>query len=553
MIEGRVEQVRDGVVEGWAWRPTEAAERVELRVMLDGLQVGTTPAHLPRPTLAAAGIGDGRHGFRFVLPAASAGPGRHSLRIEAEDDSLPPATGFVVETEDVDGEWRGVTFEVEHAGSPGETADGEAAPSIEGRVEQVSDGVVSGWAWRPAEPAERLQVRVVLDGDEVGTAIAELPRASLERAGIGDGAHAFRFSLPAASAHPGYRTLGVEADGQALPGASGFAVMTTRSDDPWYGARFSLAVAEPDGAASVNGPVTAASEGRADRGEQLEPPVAAPDGWLFERAVLQPPSAESALAGTEAEVASLLDALDQLDARVSQTGTKLLPVLCPMKEHVYRDQLPATVRSALAWRPGDLVARGLLAHPTLDALDLLATLQAGAEERPVFSPTSPWLSEWGSYCAYRALIKRIAMILPGVPPPVELPAANVLDVPPRRWNGPALLATEAGLKPCLPEELPDPPAEPIVVPPDGAAERTPREHLARLATALAVGWEQAQHNELGRSLFVGGSTHEGIAEWTGRHFRFTVLIGSDSPVIDLVSLERPDVIVYLVDERSLLL
>ena len=65
--------------------------------------------------------------------------------------------------------------------------------------------------------------------------------------------------------------------------------------------------------------------------------------------------------------------------------------------------------------------------------------------------------------------------------------------------------------------------------------------------------EEIIRRDLGRVLFVGDPTHEALVEWAARHFRFTVLIGADSPVIDLVALERPDVIVYLVQERSLLM
>jgi hypothetical protein len=425
--------------------------------------------------------------------------------------------------------------------------------AIDGRVELVRDGVLEGWAWSPTWPDERIELRILLDGEDLGSTIAELPRPSLQEAGIGDGAHAFRFELPAASAHPGRRTLRVEAAGEALAPAAAFAVENGRSDDPWYGARFSL---EPPrtSAPQTPGSTPDLEDPGGDRGSpQTAPAVLGLDGWLFDGAILGAAAAPDALARLEGRVASLLDTLDQLDGRVSQTGVKLLPVLVPTKEFVYRDRLAAATLGAVKVRPGHLVARGLADHSRLDALDLLPALLAGAERQLVFSPTSAALSDWGSFCAYRGLIKRVAMILPGISSPFALDASRILSAPAKRWHGEVAIATDNGLVPCPPEQLPAPPSEPVVVTPEGGAERTPHEHLARLETAFALGWEQPRNRDLGRVLFVGDPTHEALVEWAARHFRFTVLIGADSPVIDLVALERPDVIVYLVQERSLLM
>jgi hypothetical protein len=100
--------------------------------------------------------------------------------------------------------------------------------------------------------------------------------------------------------------------------------------------------------------------------------------------------------------------------------------------------------------------------------------------------------------------------------------------------------------------VPDPPAEPVVIEPPGGADQTPHEHLARLNVALGLGWEQPARTELARVMFIGDSSDADLVAWTARHFRYTLLLGGDLPLIDLVSLERPDLIGYLIDERSLL-
>ncbi len=546
-VDGRVERVQDGVIEGWAWNPEDPTERVTLRVFVDGVETGTAVAELARPSLAAAGIGDGAHAFQFELPQRVAERGRHLLRIAAGDEALAPAKGFSVGVADENSAWSGVWFAVDHPDAPT-----TGRPATDGRVEQVHDGVVEGWAWSPAWPHERVEVRVILDGEAVGTTVAELARPSLAAAGIGDGAHAFQFELPAGRAHAGRRTLRVETPGGALDPASGFTSEDGRSDGPWYGATFSVGPLETVGARILgNGAVPRAPTSPAD---------AAPDGvavvggggWLYDAQVLAALS-PNARASTEANIAVLLDALDQLDSRVSEGNARLLPVLLPIKELVYREQLPQPARTATATRPGDLILRGLSDHQTLDALDLMPALQAGAERYPVFSPTTGVMTEWGVYSAYRAVVKRAAMILPGVPPPVELDGGALRTAPPQPWRGRLAVATESGLVRCLPDQLPDPPSEPVVVAPTGGAKHTPHEHLARLKTNFARGWEQPTDENLGRCLFVGDPVHEMLAEWTARHFRFTVLIGADSPVIDLTALECPDVIVYLVNERALLM
>jgi len=71
-----------------------------------------------------------------------------------------------------------------------------AQPLVLGRVEQVQDGVVSGWAWSPAARSGASPYASSLDGERVGAAVADLPRPSLSATGIGDGAHGFRIALP---------------------------------------------------------------------------------------------------------------------------------------------------------------------------------------------------------------------------------------------------------------------------------------------------------------------------------------------------------------------
>jgi hypothetical protein len=94
-VAGYVEQCEDGVVSGWVWRPEMPTARVPVWLVVDGREIAAAVAELARPSLLAAGIGDGRHGFRFELPAS----GREDLprRVRIETDmglALPPARGY---------------------------------------------------------------------------------------------------------------------------------------------------------------------------------------------------------------------------------------------------------------------------------------------------------------------------------------------------------------------------------------------------------------------------------------------------------------------------
>jgi hypothetical protein len=115
---GRVERVRDRGVSGWVWNPGKPSERVTVRVWVDGSEAGTATADLPRPSLAAAGIGDGCHGFRVDLDAGRVGPGYHRLRVEADGGvALSPAVSYTCEAARASDPWFAVDFSAQPDGS----------------------------------------------------------------------------------------------------------------------------------------------------------------------------------------------------------------------------------------------------------------------------------------------------------------------------------------------------------------------------------------------------------------------------------------------------
>ncbi len=86
---------------------------------------------------------------------------------------------------------------------------------IEGYFDSVADGFAQGWAWNSDSPSEATSVRIHCNGSAIGTAIADIYRPDLEKAGVGDGKHGFAFRLPEGVEGE----LTVSANGKRLSGA----------------------------------------------------------------------------------------------------------------------------------------------------------------------------------------------------------------------------------------------------------------------------------------------------------------------------------------------
>jgi hypothetical protein len=69
-----------------------------------------------------------------------------------------------------------------------------ALPAI-GEVEIDRDGVLSGWCFSPARPAERVTIEILVNQSVVTTLVASRFREDLRNRGIGDGYHGFSVTL----------------------------------------------------------------------------------------------------------------------------------------------------------------------------------------------------------------------------------------------------------------------------------------------------------------------------------------------------------------------
>ncbi len=68
--------------------------------------------------------------------------------------------------------------------------------SLQGELTRKG-GMVQGWCWSPARPAERLQVALLIDGERLARTRAGRLRSEIVRPGVCDGYHGFSLALPA--------------------------------------------------------------------------------------------------------------------------------------------------------------------------------------------------------------------------------------------------------------------------------------------------------------------------------------------------------------------
>jgi GT2 family glycosyltransferase len=170
-IRGHLDQCNAAGLAGWVAAGDKAGERLQIEILADGVPVLRIVADAYREDLAAAGIGDGRHGFRASLPQHLCDGRAHTIEV------------------------RELSSGIALPGSPKTLQAAAAKREIRGSVDQCDATGVSGWVANYTS-GERLQVEIFADGVPVLRIVADAYREDLATAGIGDGKHGFKTSLP---------------------------------------------------------------------------------------------------------------------------------------------------------------------------------------------------------------------------------------------------------------------------------------------------------------------------------------------------------------------
>ncbi len=173
-----VNTVENGLVRGWA---TEAGAPAAFFVLVDGLQVAELHAALPRPEVAAAGLGPERCGFELALPATLLDGATH--RMEFRDRLRRPVLmqvgGRTAESCSFAHHWR---------------------PAIRSFVDGWRGGSFEGWVLQSQPDGDRWVgdglVRVECNGLPIGHARANRYRADVAKSFASDAYCGFQFVPP---------------------------------------------------------------------------------------------------------------------------------------------------------------------------------------------------------------------------------------------------------------------------------------------------------------------------------------------------------------------
>ena len=90
-LEGHIDELsEEGLIVGWSCNHANQSEPVTIAIAVDGEVIGTTLACLYRPDLVSLGDGQGRYGFRYVLPwSAISGKGSIFVQLVDVETNLP--------------------------------------------------------------------------------------------------------------------------------------------------------------------------------------------------------------------------------------------------------------------------------------------------------------------------------------------------------------------------------------------------------------------------------------------------------------------------------
>ena len=182
---------RDGLT-GWARDPAAPSERITLRILVNGIEVGDLRADEMRPDLVRAGEGDGAHAFRFAFPTPLPSERRHVIEAVGPDGSRLSGPPKIIEP---------------------------AAP-MRGTLDRAGRDRIAGWAWAPGSHTPVALV-VTDNGVPLIRLVANRHRADLVQAGIGSGRHGFDVAIPGSLSPLARHVIRVrrEGDDAELPGS----------------------------------------------------------------------------------------------------------------------------------------------------------------------------------------------------------------------------------------------------------------------------------------------------------------------------------------------
>lgn len=416
---------------------------------------------------------------------------------------------------------------------------------VSGAVDAVVGRFVVGWAHDPEDAGRRVKLEVELNGQLVGTGVADLPRTDLQAAGVGDGNHGFRIELP---------TL-------LLPGSDHVLAIRTPSD------RMLLPLARDfhvrDNGDNSGRPVIvrlpsnrpAAADGDLATSDAAATPTAkallGTEGWLFE---LRRKEMMEALLGRRQIMPAQVDfhrrRLVRIADRLRGLGVQYVVVVLPDKANLYRENMPAELQGSPEDRAVALVAGGLRDENHVELVDLLPALRDARRHGQLAPRTGIGLTWLGAFHAYRAVAKELAKRLPAIEP--HLPEAIALGSAVELRNsltGRARVALMGGEQVPVAVGSDAVETEPDLV--SGGLRATYAPLPAELQSGLDRGSTllECEHPDVQSSAVIVHNGRGGrVASLLAEHFSSTLVAVTRELPYDAVERESPAVVVQLEDE-----
>jgi hypothetical protein len=414
--------------------------------------------------------------------------------------------------------------------------DGRAADSArhasryDGILQGIGGGAALGWAADRADPAARVPVALVVDGEVVADGVADIARPDLAGSDLGDGAHGFLIALPDLLQAPGRRSILV------LVGLERVPIPVARSfwQEPAADGSWSDVVFEPtDAASGLVPPPPARPQATA---------IVEADGWLFSEEEQDPVHLDDV--ELERAVALLADNAQ----RCAELGIAYIPALVPYKHDVLSGH-DGDARGAT----GRALRAKLRDVDGVELLDLRGVLRDAARHGACYHRTDFDWNDRGAFFAARALLKEAHKRVPALRPPAlaDLHLRQLTEYRGTLADLPKVQATAGELIPCELEIE----AESGVTIDAGRlrALRMPVErHLAEAGDVHLRVYATSAQEEQARLVVLGDAAALALVPWLAERASRTTFFWTRSLPLDQLELELPPVALHLVRESDLL-
>jgi hypothetical protein len=423
-------------------------------------------------------------------------------------------------------------------------ADDRLAPTVDGRVESIGDGVVVGWAWSSGHPDRRVEAQVMVDGISVATGLAHEYAPGLSDIGIGDGLHAFTIPLPESLADGGEHAIAVAVAGVSLP-------ILENAIRPGEGAWERTTFTPTDAPAAppvpddlddeiVPSPATVAVIGR--------------DGWLFGLTQCDIDRVTDGQPTSGKRTDFIVADLDRTAAALHALGVRHVVAVVPSKWSAHPEHAPEGLVLDDQPRTTVEVVRLVRDCQHADVLDLLPALRDAAASGPVFHPRGDVLSARGAFFAHRSVLKHAGLAAQGLLPLGigEASFASVTAPLTALENLPIAAFVRNALVPC-PELAPDGPGLTKIDEIDPSSRRgqraSPPDHLSIEGAAAPRVYEREDLPSAPRILMLGDPVMHALTPWLAETTSRLVVLSTRQAPLEQIELELPALVLQILDER----